>query len=294
MPKLRSSSPGFTCGALGCPTAAIAVAVLVVGAAFPVHADTLSVPGDFASIQSAVDAAADGDRIEVDDGVYAESVRIERRAGLDLIAVGAAVIDAAGLEVGVLVRKSSDVRVKGFKILNANEDGVRVAGSSDVAVARNRIDFVGDDCIELDRTLDETPTRHVRVDGNTLKNCGSHGIEVDASDVRIEDNRINRTGSDGIELSRGLDQEVLRNTVLRAGDDGIEVQTRKVLLRRNRVSRSRDDGFHLDGNRNRLVRNISVRSRMCAVNDQGRWNRLVGNRLEDGNTLFCNERNNDD
>jgi hypothetical protein len=256
-------------------------------------AETLAVPGQFTSIQAAIDAAADGDRIEVGDGTYPESLLIVRRADLDLVAVGAAVIDAAGLEVGILVRKSRGIRIKGFKILDPSDDGIRVAGSEAIVLASNRIKSPGDDCIELDETVDDTPTRRVRVDRNTLVRCGSHGVHVDANRVRVEDNRINRTESDGIELGDGRHQKVLRNTVLRAGDDGIEVQTRAVLLHRNRVSRSRDDGIQLTGNGNRLTRNSVVRSRKCAVNDLGKRNVLTGNRLEDGNTFLCNPRNND-
>lgn len=36
----------------------------------PAHADTLHVPGDYATIQAAVDAAVNGDVVEIADGVY--------------------------------------------------------------------------------------------------------------------------------------------------------------------------------------------------------------------------------
>ena len=138
MRSLRSTSPGPSEVLPGLPGVYTVLALSIAGVfalASAARAATLAVPEEYASIQAAIDAAADGDRIEVGDGVYAEAVRIERRTGIDLIAVGAAIIDAAGFEVGVLVRKSHDVRVKGFKILHALDDGIRVAGSTDVAVA---------------------------------------------------------------------------------------------------------------------------------------------------------------
>jgi hypothetical protein len=36
----------------------------------PAHADTLHVPGDYATIQAAIDAAVDGDVVEIADGTY--------------------------------------------------------------------------------------------------------------------------------------------------------------------------------------------------------------------------------
>jgi hypothetical protein len=36
----------------------------------PAHADTLHVPGDYATIQAAIDAAVDGDIVEIADGTY--------------------------------------------------------------------------------------------------------------------------------------------------------------------------------------------------------------------------------
>ena len=257
-------------------------------------AGTLAVPESFPTIQQAIDAASEGDRIEVGDGVYTEALLIERRALLDLVAVGSAAIDASGLETGILIRKSAGIRIKGFKISGALEDGIRVAGSSGVILVGNRIDGVGDDGIELDQTLDGTPTRRVRVDRNRLLRCGSHGIEVDADRVSLEDNRIRRSGSDGIEINGGRHQEVQRNRVTLSGDDGIEVQTDGVLLRKNRVSGTDASGIRLDGNRNTLIRNAVIDVDRCAVDDQGRANFLTGNRLEDGQRLFCRPRNNDD
>ena len=49
------------------PTATTTLAALI---AVSVHADTLTVPGEYPTIQAAIDASSDGDEIAVSPGVY--------------------------------------------------------------------------------------------------------------------------------------------------------------------------------------------------------------------------------
>ncbi len=72
-------------------------AVAILAGAGSAGAATLNVPGGYSSIQSAIDAAGAGDRIEVQGGVYQE--RIDYRGKNVSVAgqgVGVSIIDASG------------------------------------------------------------------------------------------------------------------------------------------------------------------------------------------------------
>jgi hypothetical protein len=86
-------------------------------AAAPLHAGTLKVPStQFATIQSAVNAAASGDVIVVSKGVYREQVTVST-SGLALHGKSGAVIDAAYAGDCLFVT-ADDVQISGFTLAN--------------------------------------------------------------------------------------------------------------------------------------------------------------------------------
>src|SRR5262245_22723385 len=58
------------------PNAGFTSLILVLAAAIPAVAADRKVPKDYATIQAAVDAASNGDTIQIASGVYVETVRI--------------------------------------------------------------------------------------------------------------------------------------------------------------------------------------------------------------------------
>ena len=85
---------------------------------------TLLVPTDFATIQAAVDAADEGDKIRVLPGTYTESVTIDKdnleiKASNELAAI---VNPASGGNFVFFVDGAQNVKIEGFEVSGAGDD----------------------------------------------------------------------------------------------------------------------------------------------------------------------------
>jgi nitrous oxidase accessory protein NosD len=123
------------------PSALLALGLaLALGA--PAQAKTLSVPGEFATVQGAVDAAAPGDVVQVGRGTYVEEVVIDksielRGAGTDATAIKSPAIltpygthlpDGRPITAIVRVGNSARVRMSGLTVRGPIPCGIEVSG----------------------------------------------------------------------------------------------------------------------------------------------------------------------
>jgi parallel beta-helix repeat protein len=153
--------------------------------------------GCSSTISAAVAAAAPGDTIRVWEGTYKEQVVITKSLSLVAVEKGESIIDAKGRPNGIFVNGMwaapnagvADVLISGFKIRNANFEGILVANGSDITIVNNHV-------LDNDKALDiATPACPgiPAFETNEGEDCGEgiHLIGADHSSVvrnEVEDN----------------------------------------------------------------------------------------------------------
>ena len=174
--------------------ASVAAALtLAIGSA---QAGTLLVPDDFATIQDAVDAAADGDEVVVDDGTYVTDVEI--------------------VDKSITLRSASGDR--DLCIIDGQFTGVNIVGG-----------VGGDDVVVRDLTITDCPTRaivvgpfsRVSIENCLIKECTNigamfmNGESLRMIDCVVRDNASNSNGA-GLWISAG--DVTIRQTLFRDND----------------------------------------------------------------------------
>ncbi len=95
-----------------------------------------TVPGDYGTIQAAVDAATDGDTVVVEPGNYRESVVLRGNLVLRGRETARTILEGQGQDPAIAVSGVSGVRISNFTFAGA-ADGVRISGAADVIIAGN-------------------------------------------------------------------------------------------------------------------------------------------------------------
>lgn len=184
---------------------------------------TLSVPGDFATIQDAVADAGAFTTIEVGAGVYGP-VTIGGSNSWQITIHGSpdAVIDGGDLPA-VTILDAEDVVVDGFTVLSET-DAVSVVRGSDVTIRNVTVQSAGGDGIRAD-----TVTR-VTITGNRVESAAETGINAVATTgevfgtLIVTGNTVVSAGGDGIfvhDIGDGANSVVSGNVVEHAGERGI-------------------------------------------------------------------------
>ncbi|MEM7165429.1 MAG: right-handed parallel beta-helix repeat-containing protein [Planctomycetota bacterium] len=113
---------------------------------------TLTVPGSHATIQAAINAAADGDTVEVAPGTYAESIDFAGKTIHVTSTGGAAVttIDASSTTTSAVVLRTSEgvgTQLSGFTVVGGSGWGVGVADKKGGGLYATGVSLRVNDCV---------------------------------------------------------------------------------------------------------------------------------------------------
>ncbi len=274
----------------------------------PAAADTLHVPQDHATIQAAVDAAADGDTIRVSAGTYPEALLVSGKSGLILQALGKVVLDAGGAEDnGVRLSDAPDTQLTGLRVTGALDaafeaddcpglqlvrcrsegslgDGFHVKTSDGARLDRCRVEVTLGNGIRLFDTDDAT-VRRCRVEGVAT------GVFAEGCDgLLVERNVLLDVQSWGLLLGVSLADQVNASQVLRNTIDtdarisiGIELRGVDNVLERNVIRDVDGSGLEVDNEStgNTLRRNRVLRATGTGFSGGGAFTTLEDNRFVD-------------
>jgi len=239
----------------------VLVAALSLGCGLQVLAATLRVPGQYPTIQQAIDASHSGDGVLVAPGTYFEGLSIFGKGDLALVSEagpGKTVIDAGTAEFAICVASSSDMcgavwaaeaeeagatrehttRIAGFTIRN---------GQSGIFIRHCRAEIEDNVLTGIGRThqgYSYGVLYAIRTSGAIRRNLVENndaGIEISRPrKLRIEDNVITRNAATGLFITNPYSV------------------VRRIFLLRNVVSHNTHRGMHILGPLDILAENNLV------------------------------------
>lgn len=225
--------------------------------------DDLRVPEDFPTIQEALDAAADGDRVLVGPGVYTETVDF---LGKDVHVLGAgpeqATIDAglAGSTVSIVSGEGPGAILEGFTLRQGDPACVQVSGAS--PQIRGNVIRDADNLSSVGVLVEGTSSP--LIEHNVVRDNMQIGILCRDGNALIRNNEVFGSAEQGILLVAGS-PAVTENDIHNNGDNGIRCLA-TALISLNHIHDNGDAGVLLAGPanvrvvRNRIENNISVTS----------------------------------
>lgn len=225
----------------------------------PAFAALLKVSPGQGTISSAVDGAASGDMLLLEDGSYIDNVTINKfisvigKNGRDNVSIEAAdparpVISVSGVK-GSLSDKSRNVLLTGLTIKGSTVNALTVVGSSGVSILTNRL-FDNETALYVERS------EGLLIKGNIITD-NIKGIYLRHSNANlIEKNNVDRNFNNGMLLLSSHFNELRENTALENYWNGITIGA---------------------SNNNLIVDNRAVKNTYAIVVTEGTGNILIGN-----------------
>ena len=210
---------------------------------------TLAVPTEYPTIQQAVDAAAPGATIFVDDGVYPENVVVDKPVAIQSVNgyLSTAVVSTTGGNVFFV--SAPDVTIHGFDVYGAltyGRAGIYFAPGSDGGMAiDNRCGF--DSSNRNHSGIRIAGASNIVVSGLVCQVPSLYGIRAEStSNSEFVDSIIEQQGFGGVSISGGSGNLVNNNTV-RYNRDGIRLfQSPGNIVSDNNCSNNDESGVEVD------------------------------------------------
>lgn len=268
--------------------------LVLLAVAVPSFGAVILVPDGYATIQEAVDAAANGDTVSVHSGQYFEHVTITNSIALIGAGKEECTIDAEGIQSAVVVEASSVV-IKGFTLANGGtvwEDaGIEVQDVSGLTISGNILSGS-----QRNGVYGYGLSNSV-ISGNLVVNNGAVGIYLvaDADDNLVQSNNVRDNGY-GMYIHVSSGNTIEENTFV-SNDCGIKIisDSRETIVRSNVFSSNDRAILEASGEVNEIYHNNFVDTPPKAYDNSGysSWDDGVarGNYWQDYTTRYPSATN---
>ena len=180
---------------------------------------TVNVPGDFSSIQQAVNNVSSGDTIFVHTGIYSEHVVINKSIALVGENRYSTIIDGSQSGNVIYIVTTANVTIEGFTVRRSGTSpncGIFVDHSVYITIRNNRI-------IDNAEGISLLSSSGNVICDNNISNNNDGIYLLSSSDNVISRNTISLSNYDGISLYYSVNNVVSRNFVLYNNLDGISL-----------------------------------------------------------------------
>jgi parallel beta-helix repeat protein len=172
-------------------------------------------PGE--SIQDAINAAATGDIIWVESGIYSENISVDKRISLYGWNTGGGdpIIDArnGGGSAITLSAGSDGTEIQGFKLRNSNEAGIKVNSNN------NYIGFISANNNEYGVLVESSSGENdigASIEASTFSG-NDYGIRLDSSNNYVIQRNTVSNNNHGIYLTSSSDNDIQGNDLSNIG-----------------------------------------------------------------------------
>lgn len=143
-----------------------------------VQAAERNVPGDYKTIQAAIDASKSGDTVLVEPGTYSETITLRSNIILRGRETARTLLEGNGEDPVITADGVTDARISNFTFIDAST-GLRITGNGDITVASNVFNTGknGTAVTVLDSAVAEI-NNNTFYDNDTAINRGHDGVKI--------------------------------------------------------------------------------------------------------------------
>jgi len=229
---------------------------------------TIVIPDDYASIQAAIDNAADGDTIFVKEGTYHENVVVNKSLSLVGENVDTTIIDGnppEGYRIAITIH-CDGVSVSGFKLLYGYA-GIQLVSVKNCSISGNRIAGNQQGILLIS-------TSYSNITENYCEQIGLSGaIRLSDSSYNLVAGNYIRFCTEGIQiLQYSANNTVTENTITDCDDVAIRLQySDNNTITRNYVSNSRLGTTIYVANNNTITKNSYINNTEPLPSGEWEW-----------------------
>ena len=192
----------------------------------PGSAKIISVPDDFKTIQTAIDAAKAGDTVRVSPGTYKENLEIRKTVALQ--GAGAEITKLVG---GISIEDADNVAIRDFALEAQGRDAHFGIWSSAATVTMERNRVVG-----YHHGIGSELSKLVISDNSVLRNFNV-GIQIENPiEVLVKGNLVSENVDTGIRIALSDGNVSMTENTITANRIGVECVQSKPKLRRNIIT----------------------------------------------------------